>query len=75
MIDPAKPNDPYASLENYLMTVFKLLEGIADIDQAENCLHDFLETEEGHQLDENLEEFLYELFFDKCRKYFTHSAD
>ena len=75
MSDLAKPNDAYVSLENYLMTVFKLLEGIADIDQAETCVRDFLESEDGHQLDENLEEFLYELFFDKCRKYFTGSAE
>ncbi len=76
MIDPAAdPNKSYAGLDRYLNTVFKLLEGIADIDEAEKCLRDFLESEHAGQLDENLEDFLYELFFDKCRKYFTRSAN
>lgn len=64
--------DPeYDNLDRYLKTVFYLLEGMADVEQAFLQLRDYLEWKHENHIQPELDDFLIELFFDKCRRDFT----
>ena len=62
----------YRILDRYLETVFSLIEGLADVEEASHHLHDYLQWHRQQGLNPELEAFLIELFFDKCHREFTN---
>ena len=58
-------------LDRYLKTVFSLIEGLADVEEASHHLHDYLQWHRQQGLNPELESFLIEIFFDKCHREFT----
>lgn len=62
-----RPED-FEALDRYLKTVFGLLEGIEDVPQAFHHLQDYLQWHRREGLPPELEDFLLELFYHKCRK-------
>lgn len=71
-----RPPADYAQLEENLMIVFSLLEGIADTEEARSLLSAFLEkSRDQGSLPPEYEEFLIRLFFDKCSKEFQSSGE
>lgn len=61
----------YRPLDRYLKTVFALIEGGTDVEAARRRLSEYLEYHGENQLDQELEDFLIELFFDKCARDFS----
>ena len=57
----------YDELDRYLHTVFVLLEGIADVEEARRILSTYL-AEAPRALGEEHRELLIDLFFGKCAK-------
>ncbi|HLV02338.1 MAG TPA: hypothetical protein VKZ59_13795 [Acidobacteriota bacterium] len=68
------PAGPYTSLEENLMVIFALLEGMADVEEARSLLSAYLKTStERNKLPVEYETFLIRLYFDKCHKEFQTS--
>lgn len=64
-----QPPADYAPLEDYLKTVFSLLEGMADSEEAHVLLQSFLKrSKTHHKLPHRYEEFLIRLFTDRCNR-------
>ena len=61
--------EDYRELDRYLRTVFVLLEGIADVDEARQILSSYLASPPP-ELRDDYQELLIELFFGKCGKTF-----
>ncbi len=61
--------EDYRELDRYLRTVFVLLEGIADVDEARQILSSYLASPPP-ELTDDYQELLIELFFGKCGKTF-----
>ena len=61
--------EDYRELDRYLRTVFVLLEGIADVDEAREILSSYLASSPPG-LTDDYQELLIELFFGKCGKTF-----
>ena len=61
--------EDYRELDCYLRTVFVLLEGIADVDEARQILSCYLASSPP-ELTDDYQELLFELFFGKCGKTF-----
>ena len=59
----------YLAFESYLETVFSLIEGMADVEEAQHILSEYL-AQGPEELNDNLEDLLIELFFAKCRRTF-----
>lgn len=58
----------YEILERYLETAFVLLEGAHSVEEARSHLRDYLEWHRRNNLGPELESFLIELFFARCRR-------
>lgn len=61
----------YDKLDRYLRTVFALMEGMATVDEAFLQLSNYLDSSHECNRNPDLDAFLIELFFDKCRKEFS----
>lgn len=61
----------YDDLDRDLRTVFALMEGMADVEEAFLKLRDYLDSPRPCTDKPDLDVFLIELFFDKCRKDFS----
>lgn len=58
----------YALLEGYLHVAFRLLEGLASVQEAELALRDYLPQHRRHQLPAELEQMLCHLLEDKRQR-------
>ena len=61
--------EDYRELDRYLRTVFVLLEGIPDVDEARQILSSYLASSPPG-LTDDYQELLIELFFGKCAQTF-----
>lgn len=58
----------YELLDRYLAVAFRLLEGLASVEQAELALKDYLPQHRRHHLPPELEQMLCQLLEDKRQR-------